>query len=232
MDWRDRVLKLMKDRNFKTRNDLCIKAGISAGSLNMALNGTHELKLSTMGKLSDALETTTRWLLYGDETAEARQVPVLDKQAIATFTLAGETPENCRQIQIGHSLRVSKEAYAWKNYQDDMLPDFRSGDMLIIDPCSPDELNTKQSVYFMVASGYCKTETLELMDCIKYGRSVRFYISNLVNLSSLLHFQSSNSRAEPELFRFPTKESDGKFCVPIGIVVQLIRTFVHASDAN
>lgn len=48
MDWRDRVIDLMQKKGIKTRVDLGNRAGISGGSLNMALNGTHELKLTTM----------------------------------------------------------------------------------------------------------------------------------------------------------------------------------------
>ena len=227
MDWRDRVLKLLKDRGFKTRNDLCIKASISAGSLNMALNGTHELKLSTMGKLADALETTTRWLLYGDDTVEAKQVPLLLNKHITAFILAGEVPENCYQVQIGNNLKVSDQAYAWKNHQDDMVPDFRNNDILIIDPCSPDELQENQSIYYMVASGHCEIHTDRIFECLKRGKSVRFYISNLVNLSSRFHFQSLHPSCKPELFTFPTQESGGQFNIPVGFVVQLIRTFVR-----
>ena len=227
MDWRDRALKIMKDRGFRTRNDLCIKAGISAGSLNMALNGTHELKLSTMGKLADALDTTTRWLLYGDDTVEARQVPLLRNRHIAAYILAGEVPENCDQVQIRSNLKVSDQAYAWKNFQDDMMPVFRNNDILIIDPCSPDELQENQSICYMVASGHCEIHTDKMSECLKRSKSVRFYVSNIVNLSSRLHFQSLHPSCTPELFTFPAQKSGGQFNIPIGLVVQLIRTFVR-----
>ena len=227
MDWRDRVLKLMKDRGFKTRNDLCIKAGISAGSLNMALNRTHELKLSTMGKLADALETTTRWLLYGDDMVEARQVPLMMSRDIKAFILAGKVPETCQQIQIGHNLEVSEAAYAWKNYQDDMRPKFTDNDILIIDPCSPDAIQPNQSFSVMTASGFCKRHTSSLIDCLKEGEKVRFYISNMVNLSSEHYFETLHDSCAPKPFLFPSPESYGQFNIPIGIVVQLIRTFVQ-----
>ena len=227
MDWRDRVLKLMKERDFKTRNDLCIKAGISAGSLNMAINGTHELKLSTMGKLAEALNTTTQWLLYGDDMVEASLVPLIPKKYTASFILTGQVPENCLYVQVGSSLKVSDSAYAWKNFQDDMFPNFIKGDILIIDSCDLDNFQENKSLSVLTANGYCDRYTDNLTDCLKEGKYVRFYISNLVNLSSEFYFESLHSSRPPKLFTFPTKQSSGMFDIPVGVVVQLIRTFVQ-----
>lgn len=227
MDWRDRVIKLMKDRGFKTRNDLCIKAGISAGSLNMALNGTHELKLSTMGKLADALETTTRWLLYGDDTLTARQIPVLKSNQITAFMMTEQKPEDCRQIQISHDLKITKSAFAWENLQDDMMPAIECRDVLVIDKCNSENMKFHISCYVLVVSGHTEgLVTTDLEHCLK-GKDLRFYVSRMTNLSSEYYFQSLNTSCPPKLFTFPTQKSGYEFNLPLGRIIQIIRTYVH-----
>ena len=76
MDWRKRVEQKMEEKGIVNRTDLCHYAGISAGSLNLAMRGNHDLKPATMRKVAEVLGTTEQWLLYGDSQVMPEQVPL------------------------------------------------------------------------------------------------------------------------------------------------------------
>lgn len=132
MDWRDRVRQRMEELNIKTCNDLCFKSGISAGSLNMALRGSHDLKYTTMNKLAEALETNSRWLFYGDELIESVTVPLVQVNQLSRY-LAGDSTTGA-DIQVGFGVKVTDTTFAFLHYQHDMKPVFNPGDVLIIQP--------------------------------------------------------------------------------------------------
>lgn len=226
MDWRDRVKQLMKEQDIKTRNDLSIKAGVSGGSLNMALNGTHELKLTTLEKLATALNTTTRWLLYGDEMVEARQVPYLQTgKDVLQFILTGACPEPCHYVQIVHDLSITKKAFAWKNRNNDMEPVFEVGDLLIIDLCDQDELQINRPMYVMVADG---TGKIDDRDVLMHENNIVFYIRKLTDSAGRLYLEPVDNKYEIIPYKQPKKvEEDQSFSFIVGVVIQRITTYVY-----
>lgn len=229
MDWRDRIKQLMDEQGIKTRSDLSIKAGVSGGSLNMALNGTHELKLTTMEKLATALNTTTRWLLYGDELVEARQVPYLKTaKEVLQFFLTGVCPEPCHHVQIAHELNITNKAFAWANRNNDMEPVFNIGDLLIIDLCGQDELQINRPVYVMVATGVGKIDS---RDALMHESDIVFYIRKLVDSAGKLFFEPIDKRYPPVQYR-PNEEveNDNSFSIIAGTVIQRITTYVYKSS--
>lgn len=138
MGWRERVLQRIDECGFKTRNDLCHKAGLSAGSLNMALAGSHDLKMATLEKLAVALDTTSKWILFGDEVVEAIRVPLLTSGTSIAQHLhwieSKDASDSTALVEIGGGMRVSKQAFAWRHLSDDMAPVFQRGDILIVEP--------------------------------------------------------------------------------------------------
>ncbi|WP_252180195.1 helix-turn-helix transcriptional regulator [Endozoicomonas sp. 4G] len=229
MDWRDRVIDLMQKKGIKTRVDLGNRAGISGGSLNMALNGTHELKLTTMEKLATALGTTTRWLLYGDEMVEARQVPYLETgKEVLQFMTAEICPEPCRYIQIVHDLNITNRAFAWRSRNNDMEPVFEVGDVLIIDLCKQDNIQINRPTYVMVAEGRGR---LDNQNVLRHEDNIVFYIRKLTDSAGRLHFEPVDKRY-PVIPHKPLKgnENDEPFSFITGIVIQRITTYMYEHD--
>lgn len=228
MDWRDRIIKLMAERGFKTRNDLCMAAGISAGSLNMALNGTHELKLSTMGKLANALDTTTRWLLYGDEMVEARQVPLLKNALhVWNYMTTGVLPDSCRYVQIVHDLTITNRAFAWLNRDGDMEPDLLVKDMLIVDVCDKAVLDNL-SPYVLVVSGHDSGKNLNNRQ-LENISDLKFFIRKMVVSSGETYFEPANPKYAPiklTVSDAENQEKAGYFAFVAGVVIQRISTYV------
>lgn len=139
MDWRERIIDLMEQRGIENRNDLCFLAGISTGTLGLAMRSDHQLKTTTMDKIAKALDTTTAYLLYGNEmgtqnpamtVAMIRNLAdlhtvIYDKQS--SFEKAKET------VQVGGKLDVNSGMFGWVCDQNDMAPRYKCGDLLIID---------------------------------------------------------------------------------------------------
>lgn len=228
MDWRDRVKQLMKEQDIKTRNDLSIKAGVSGGSLNMALNGTHELKLTTLEKLATALNTTTRWLMYGDELVEARQVPYLQTgKEVLQFILTGSCPEPCHYVQIIHELDITKKAFAWRNRNNDMEPVFEVGDLLIIDLYDQSGFQINRPMYVMVARGSGKLDSKGNL-VHDNDNDIVFYIRKLADSAGRLFFEPVDKSYPAIPQRKPQEtEEDKPFSFIAGIVIQRITTYVY-----
>ena len=236
MDWRDRVKQLMKEQHIKTRNDLSIKAGISGGSLNMALNGTHELKLTTMDKLAEALNTTTRWLLYGDELVEARQVPYLETgRDVVNFISTGGCPDPCHYVQIVHDLSITNRAFAWRNRNNDMEPMFEVGDLLIIDLCKEDDIQINRPMYVMVVEGIGHIDSNSVL---MKEHEIVCYIRKLVDSAGRLYFEAANPIYPPISHKgtpdgqLKNAENDKRLSFVAGAVIQRITTYVYENPAK
>lgn len=215
MDWRDRLLSLMGKKGFSSRTDLCHKAGISSGSLNTALKGGHDLKLSTMNKLADVLGTTTRWLYYGDDYVEAKLVPLFyTSSAIHQFLTESQTTESSPElIQIGGEVSVTDNTFAIKNDQVDMEPVFAPGDVLVIQPCSILYRDWDKPL-FVIAKTLAANNVL------------RFFVRRLCYQADGLYLHGCSNSAIPPI---PANDCTEKSAEVVGIVMQRISTMTFAA---
>ena len=136
MDWRKRVLDMMDKRGIASRSDLCFHAGISTGTLALAMRGNHELKTVTMDKIARALDTSTAYLLYGDERYKAnpaREVPLLLRSNDVYHLMYDRALASRNSVQVGGKTKVTSGMFAWVCGQKDMMPRFQCGDLMIID---------------------------------------------------------------------------------------------------
>ena len=159
MDWRKRLLKKMDEHSI-TKTDLCQIAGVSSGSLNLALKGNHDLKLNTMKKLADVLHTTPIWLYYGDNQVLSERVPLCQSaEAVFQFTEAMTecqinqllTRDDIPFVQLGGARKSKKEQFGWRISQQDMGPALSAGDIVIIDQLGEEVTQWVQDVFVMVA---------------------------------------------------------------------------------
>jgi len=225
MGWRDRVLQRIDECGYRTRNELCHKAGLSAGSLNMALAGTHDLKMATIEKLAVALNTTSKWILFGDEIVEARRVPLFRSGVEVSNFLEDATKEvqsvNYEMVEVGASLRVSKYAFAWEHWTMDMEPVFRSGDILIVEPVEEySKKRTGATTYILVGKKRKGAPGSELYGCcfvrkLSYIADKAYFESTQPNLYSPIQWDNSL------LFRDDSRDTTDL----VGVVVQRITTF-------
>lgn len=138
MDWRERVRQLMAENSIRTVTELAGKTGISAGSLGTAMRGNHDLKPATFEKLATALGSTSRWLMYGDNTIEVWMVPVLEQaETVYIFQRDGaaaisDAPQDT--IRISGRQAPGEDWFGWVNHQKDMAPVFNYGDILVVEP--------------------------------------------------------------------------------------------------
>ncbi|SFN20252.1 SOS-response transcriptional repressor LexA (RecA-mediated autopeptidase) [Izhakiella capsodis] len=120
-----------------TQAEVAKRAGISQQSIEAIENGK-TLKPRNLLALAAALECDARWLLLGgdvvpDSSFIARRVPVLSYSQAATLINAGPIPAPLDGDYLLTTSALSERSFALRIQGDAMEPEFREGDIVIID---------------------------------------------------------------------------------------------------
>ncbi len=150
MTWQDRVRTLMKKSRHTNISELAGAAGISQGSLNMAMNGKHIPKSSTMDKLADVLGTTSQYILYGEQQAPAQTVPVLSTDRVGLWLMKQILMEDCEIITAPDVL--GDMGFAWRADVIDMVPLFPKGAIVFFEACSQQEMARADGSNYVLAA--------------------------------------------------------------------------------
>lgn len=150
MTWQDRVRALMKKSRHTNLSELAGVAGISQGSLNMAMNGNHTPKSSTMDKLAYVLGTTSQYILYGEQQAPAQTVPVLSTDQIGLWLMKQILMEDCEMITAPDVL--GDMGFAWRVDVIDMAPLFPKESIVFFETCSLQEVEKIRANNYVLAA--------------------------------------------------------------------------------
>ncbi|QHM71561.1 LexA family protein [Mixta intestinalis] len=120
-----------------TQAEVAKRAGISQQSVEAIENGK-TLKPRSILTLATALECDARWLLLGGDVATdynygARRVPVLSYVQAGAFTDAEPLPDASEFEYVLTTAEMSEHSFALRIRGDSMEPEFREGDIVIID---------------------------------------------------------------------------------------------------
>lgn len=174
--WQDRLLELLDQSPYKTMTELCRVSGIATSTFSTALKGSHVPKTTTLDKVARVLNTTTQYILNGEENeppALVHEVPVLDagqindwlslRLKLSTISKRVRTPEP-----------VSKLSFAWIVDTVDMSP-FDVGSRVILEPDFTMERRYPKERIFVLASKrrpVVHTVTMTDIDTVLGGSSI------------------------------------------------------------
>lgn len=133
--WQDRFFELMPQNNFEKLVEVAKAAGISPSTLNTALKKENKTpKKDTMDKIAMALNTTSKYLFYGDEeaTMPSYTMPVLTRKTIVDWMEKFIDLEQCKDtLMLPYAL---DRGFCWVVDTPDMEPFIQRGDMLVCEP--------------------------------------------------------------------------------------------------
>ena len=133
--WQDRFFELMLQNNFDKLVEVAKAAGVSPSTLNTALKKEDKTpKKDTMDKIAGALNTTSKYLFYGDEDASkpTYAMPVLTRQTIADWMEKIIDIEQCQKIMmLPYPLN---RGFCWIVDTPDMEPFIHRRDMVVCEP--------------------------------------------------------------------------------------------------
>ena len=133
--WQDRFFELMPQNNFDKLVEVAKAAGVSPSTLNTALKKEDRTpKKDTMDKIASALNTTSKYLFYGDEEASkpTYAMPVLTRQTIADWIKKIIDIEQCPKIMmLPYPLN---RGFCWIVDTPDMEPFIHRKDMVVCEP--------------------------------------------------------------------------------------------------
>ena len=133
--WQDRFFELMPQNNFDKLVEVAKAAGISPSTLNTALKKENKTpKKDTMDKIASALNTTSKYLFYGDEeaTKPSYTMPVLTRQTIADWMEKLIDIEQCpKTLVLPYPMN---RGFCWIVDTPDMEPFIQRGDMVVCEP--------------------------------------------------------------------------------------------------
>ena len=133
--WQDRFFELMPQNNFDKLVEVAKAAGVSPSTLNTALKKEDKTpKKDTMDKIASALNTTSKYLFYGDEEASkpTYAMPVLTRQTIADWIKKIIDIEQCPKIMmLPYPLN---RGFCWIVDTPDMEPFIHRRDMVVCEP--------------------------------------------------------------------------------------------------
>ena len=119
---------------------LSTKAGVDNGFLSRLERGLAEYSSDTLQKLADALGVTAAEIFQSDSNVTnvsigARKIPILSySQAAAWAKGTADVKTSEVSAHILTDLEPSKDSFALRILGDSMLPEFREGDLVVIDP--------------------------------------------------------------------------------------------------
>ena len=149
MTWQDRVRALMGKSRYSSISELAGAAGVSQGSLNMAMNGKHTPKATTMDKVAKVLGTTSQFILYGEQKAPSQTVPLLNTGYIGLWLLDQVKLEDCNIIMAPGEL--GNKGFAWVCDVADMSPVFPKGAIVFFEVIESSGLDPLRTNYVMAA---------------------------------------------------------------------------------
>lgn len=120
-----------------TQVEVAKRAGVSQQSIEAIENGK-TLKPRNLLALAAALECDPKWLLIGgdvvtDYTCGARRVPILSYVQAGAFTNAAPLIDAGEYEYVLTTAELSERSFALRICGDSMVPEFREGDIVIID---------------------------------------------------------------------------------------------------
>ncbi|EED0553423.1 LexA family protein [Escherichia coli] len=136
MNLANRAKKRRTELNL-TQVEVAKRAGISQQSIEAIENGK-TLKPRNLLALASALECDPKWLLLGGDVVTdfnygARRVPVLSYVQAGAFTSAELLREEGDFEYILTTAELSESSFALRIRGDSMEPEFKEGDIVIID---------------------------------------------------------------------------------------------------
>lgn len=149
MTWQDRVFALIDKSRYSSIAEVAGAAGISQGSLNMAMNGKHTPRTSTMDKVAKVLGTTSQYILYGDQKAPSQTVPLLGSNRIGLWVMKQISLEDCDIIASPGDMGDS--GFAWVCDAVDMAPVFPLGSTIFFELVAQSDLNPADRNYIIAA---------------------------------------------------------------------------------
>lgn len=139
--WQTRAKQVMREKKI-TQEKIAEAIGVSQGAVAHWLSGRRPIGLEEINLFADILGVPRVWLQFGVSLTnthpappDARRIPVLNKipaggpRQIVDDYLAGSGMED-----ISTDLELGRHAFALIIDGDSMLPEFKTGDKVIIDP--------------------------------------------------------------------------------------------------
>lgn len=133
--WQDRFFELMAHNNFDKLVNVSKAAGVSPSTLNTALKKEDKTpKKETMDKIAMALNTTSKYLFYGDEeaTTPSYTMPLLTRKTIGDWMEKIIDIEQCPETLAFPY--VLDRGFCWFVDTPDMEPFINRCDMVICEP--------------------------------------------------------------------------------------------------
>lgn len=149
MTWQDRVRALMEKSRYTSIAEVAGAAGVSQGSLNMAMNGKHTPRSSTMDKIAKVLGTTSQFILYGEQKSPSQTVPLLNTDSIGLWMLKQVKLEDCNIITAPGD--IGDQGFAWVCDVVDMSPAFPTGSIVFFEPVLSTAISPVRKNYVMAA---------------------------------------------------------------------------------
>ncbi len=149
--WQDRFFDRMAHSGYTAIKEVADAAKLAPSTLHTALKKEgKQPKKVTMDKIASALNTTSQYLMFGDEQTEARSfvVPILSRSDILAWIDGKLKIEQCSMI-IAAPFAL-QDGFAWYVDTPDMEPVFQRGDILFFDTSvDTDEWNFCSPVYVL-----------------------------------------------------------------------------------
>lgn len=142
MNINERIRYRMKQQGL-TQTDLVRVTGATKGTVSLWVNGPSEPKGEYLLSLARALSTSPDWILHGKGRPDfgqdlepapigGRMVPIISEVQAGMWREIRDSPQAAEMLLT--DLSLGAHAFALTIRGDSMLPDFRDGDRVIIDP--------------------------------------------------------------------------------------------------
>ncbi len=152
--WQDRFFEQMSKSDYTTCKEVATAANIAPSTLHTALKKEGNTpKKVTLDKIAQALNTTSQYLMYGNELTSIRSfsIPVLNRQQIPKWIHGEITAEQC--MESTSTTFELTGGFAWKVDTPDMEPTFQRGDMVFFETgFQADDWEFYEPVYVMSVS--------------------------------------------------------------------------------
>lgn len=121
-------------------NELARLSGVDRGNLSKIEAGSAGASVETLAKLAAALKVPLAYLVKEDtnvsEVQEStRRIRILDWNRVGTWAATGSgSPGEEMTEYVLFNISASSEAFALRVRGDSMEPEFRQGDIIVVDP--------------------------------------------------------------------------------------------------
>lgn len=196
--WQDRFFDRMSQFGYTTIKQVADAAGLAPSTLHTALQKHGKTpKKSTMDKIALALNTTSQYLMFGNEQTEARSfvIPILSRMNILPWIDGTLQLEQCT-LNIASPVPL-KNGFAWYVDTPDMEPVFQRNDLLFFETCvdDVDSWDFCGAIYVLSVCVLDKPEnTLMLNDnSTDYINKSQLDLGELCVSSGVMHMRKINS---------------------------------------